>query len=249
MAKPKIGLTTGTVPKWRVGGEHFIPYADSIAQAGGEPVALGYKKRGKLEGCDGILVSGGWDVHPRHYDRRPGDEGFSFDELKAKYKLTWDERRDRYELPLVRKALEMKIPVLGICRGIQLINILLGHKLVPDLPVCVGDTIIHSTGIEGKGAFHEIKIFPSSRIARILPSPRLTVNSYHHQGLRMDDIAPGLKAAALAPDGVVEAVEGTDHPWLVAVQWHPERKEDKEIHEVCKPLFEEFIRQAARCEK
>lgn len=239
-------MTTGASPKWRKGCKYYIPYARAIIRAGGQPVALGNRRRGRIEDCDGLLVTGGDDVHPRHYDRRPGDENLTFDELKIKYSMLLQEPRDAYELPLVTQALESGIPVLAICRGIQLVNVVMGGGLIPDLQVCNGNSVAHKSGIVGVPALHNVKIEPDSMIGRLIPGPTLLVNSYHHQGMCKEDIAPGLRVTAIASDGVVEAVEGRNHPWLVAVQWHPERKKDGLIHEVCMPIFEEFVRASTK---
>ncbi|HOP79011.1 MAG TPA: gamma-glutamyl-gamma-aminobutyrate hydrolase family protein [Armatimonadota bacterium] len=242
---PIIGITTGTTDDWRYRGESYLSYARAITRAGGCPVAIGHRRKGRIEDCTGLLVTGGKDVHPRHYERRPGDEGLSFDELKAKYSLLWDEIRDGYELPLVARALETGIPILGICRGLQLINIILGKRLIPDIPACIGNSIIHSNHKDAT-VFHKVEIDSESRIGRMLGRQNMEINSYHHQGISSKELAPGLKAVGTAPDGIIEAVEGISHPWLIAVQWHPERSKDKAVSETCLPLFEEFVKTAKR---
>jgi putative glutamine amidotransferase len=242
--KPRIGITTGTAPAWRSDGESYMPYACAVASAGGAPVPLGPGRCGRLEDCDGILITGGGDIHPRHYRRFPGDEGLSFDDLKKKYCMTWDESRDAYELPLVAHALQSGIPALAICRGLQTVNVVLGGTLIPDIAACTGSTIAHKGCELGRAAWHDVEVGSGSVLARILTGASLRVNSYHHQGLLGGDVAPSLRVTALAPDGIVEAMEGAGRFWLVAVQWHPERSLDESLYEACLPLFEDFVRAA-----
>jgi len=237
-------MTTGTAAAWRSGGKSYVPYARVVASAGGAPVPLGPRRRGRLEDCDGILITGGGDIHPRHYRRFPGDEGLSFDDLKKKYCMNWDESRDAHELPLVAHALQSGIPALAICRGLQTVNVVLGGTLIPDIAACTGSTIAHRGCELGRAAWHDVEVGSGSVLARILTGPSLRVNSYHHQGLQVGHVAPGLRVTALAPDGIVEAMDGADHPWLVAVQWHPERSLDESLYEACLPLFEDFVRAA-----
>lgn len=240
---PIIGITVGTTSAWQGRENSYFLYADAIVRAGGQPIALGPDTMGSLEYCSGILVSGGADVHPRHYARRPGDEAFSFNELKAKYRMHFDEPRDDYELSLVSQAIEIGIPLLAICRGFQLVNVVLGGTLVPDIPDCIGEEIIHSTGQE-IAAWHDVEISRRSKLSQLVPGPTLRVNSYHHQGIMSEDLATGLHIVAVAQDGMIESYEAVDHPWLVGIQWHPEKIVDQSVSQACLPLFGEFVKQA-----
>jgi putative glutamine amidotransferase len=242
--EPRIGVTTGTTKDWQASGKSYDSYADAVMRAGGHPIRFGPDHDGRLEDCCGLLITGGNDVHPRYYPKRTGDENLSFDELEARYHMKFDELRDDYELTLVRRAVEMGVPILGICRGFQLINVVLGGRLVPDVQTCIGDAIKHKSGIDGVAVCHDVNISSQSKIEKLLPGPILHVNSYHHQGVIPDGLAPGLRAVAVSPDGLIEAYEGIDHPWFVAVQWHPEKSRDTAIYEACSPLFSEFVRQA-----
>jgi putative glutamine amidotransferase len=131
--------------------------------------------------------------------------------------------RDGAELALVAAAREQGLPVLGVCRGLQLVNVAMGGTLWQDLPTERPGPIDHDPGGARDACTHDVRFAPGSRVARALATERCAVNSLHHQAVR--DLAPGLVATAWTDDGLVEAVEGTDGPWLLAVQWHPEELE------------------------
>jgi putative glutamine amidotransferase len=147
-----------------------------------------------------------------------------------------DEERDRFEISLVLGAMEFRLPVLGICRGIQVLNVALGGTLHAHLPDVVGETVKHkpepSSAIE-----HELSVTPGSRLAEVMGQPEFSAESDHHQSIR--DIAAGLSVVGTAPDGVIEAVEMLGHPWLIAVQWHPERTAADDP--VQQRLFDQFV--------
>lgn len=189
----------------------------------------------------GLLVTGGWDIDPDLYQRMPGDEGLSRDEVKARYGIECEARRDECELSLIRQAMDIGLPVLAICRGIQALNVVLAGRLIPDIPICVPNALIHKSPGFGVSLSHEVAVEPGSLIERAYGTRRLVVNTRHHQGMTRDIAAPGLRVTAVAPDGVVEAVEGTGEQFLVGVQWHPERKKDAFIHDISAPLFEAFV--------
>jgi putative glutamine amidotransferase len=167
-----------------------------------------------LEHCDGLLLTGGEDVDPARY----GD-------AVTHQTVTIDSRRDDYELPLATRALAADLPLLAICRGIQLLNVAGGGTLVQDLPSQRPSAVPHQTPEPRDGRAHEVTVTPASRLARLLgpamsSDGQLEVNSRHHQAVA--DVAPGFAIAAVAPDGVVEAIERPDATFCVAVQWHPE---------------------------
>ena len=130
-----------------------------------------------------------------------------------------DAERDRAELALTRRLLQESLPVLGICRGCQMINVALGGTLVVHVPDQFGDNVLHRVPPR-EPVPHPVSVDAESRLADILGTTQLTPSSWHHQALR--DVAEPLRVVARAPDGVVEAVELPEHAWLVAVQWHPE---------------------------
>ncbi|MBN1179718.1 MAG: gamma-glutamyl-gamma-aminobutyrate hydrolase family protein [Anaerolineae bacterium] len=162
---------------------------------------------------DGLLLSGGGDIDPAEY----GEPGHP---LAAGIDL----ERDRTELLLVRAALENGLPILAICRGIQVLNVALGGTLFVDIPTQVPDAVIHDPkdGDAWETFNHTVHLTPGSRLAAIFDAPALQVNSFHHQATRR--VADGLVVTARAADGVVEGLEHRRHPFCVGVQWHPESR-------------------------
>lgn len=245
MSKPVIGITVGTSLGWRRSGPYYRSYAAPVEAAGGVCVRMGVRAGKKLAGCDGLLVTGGWDVHPDLYDRMPGDESLTAEEVERKYHVRCEEKRDRFELELIRQALDLGKPVLAICRGIQALNAVLARKLIPDIGICVPGALRHEACEDGVSRQHKVEIEQGSIVARAYGVTRLTVNTRHHQGMTRDMIPDSLRVTAIAPDWIVEAVEGVGEPFLVGVQWHPERKKDAFIHDISGPLFEAFVRACA----
>lgn len=160
-----------------------------------------------LDGADGLAVLGGADLDPAHYGARVEAElGFV------------DTAADAFELALVRTAIERALPVFGICRGMQVLNVARGGTLVQDL-----GTGVHN-GDLGGDLFrnHEVRLDPSSIVAGLSAGTTIDVRTGHHQAV--DRLGEGLRASAHAADGVIEAIECTE-PWLLGVQWHPEEAE------------------------
>jgi putative glutamine amidotransferase len=161
---------------------------------------------------DGLLFTGGGDVDPKHYgaERHPkcgAPEG----------------PRDEVELWLARRALADGMPILGICRGVQLINVAMGGTLYQDIPSEIPGALDHYASLNGEGRTlmpHTIQIQANSWLANQLGSAEVHANTFHHQALK--DVAPGLRVVANAPDGIVEAVEGTGNSFVAGVQCHPE---------------------------
>jgi putative glutamine amidotransferase len=240
--RPIIGITVGTSLDWRTGMPSYESYASAIRAAGGECRRMGKGASMNLEKVSGLLVPGGWDIYPDRYDRLPGDEHLSADDVKKRYKVRCEEARDDTELPLLRQALDMGMPVLAICRGIQALNVVLARKLIPDIPSVVPNALRHKS-MPGptESLSHEVDIEAGSLIERAYGRRRLLVNTRHHQGLTRDMVSPQLIVTAIAPDGIVEAVESLDSRFIVGVQWHPERKRDAFIHDISGPLFEAFV--------
>jgi putative glutamine amidotransferase len=169
-------------------------------------------------GIDGLLLSGGSDLDPSYYGEEPLPElGTTIPE------------RDAFEVAILEHALERGMPVFGICRGLQVLNVALGGTLYQDLTSQLGDgSIAHRQQMPKWQWTHEVEVKGGSEIARIMESAELRVNSYHHQAIK--DLAGGLVAVAYASDGVIEAAESPNlsKHWLVGVQWHAEAMRDVE---------------------
>lgn len=183
---------------------------------------------------DGLLLTGGGDIHPKFYNQ----------ECHPKVKFV-DEARDKLELPLCQKAIETDLPVLGICRGIQMMSVAMRGSLYQDVPSQFTDPLEHPAGSDDD-SYHEIAIKPDTLLNRIVGKQADKVNSSHHQSV--DDIGEGFVVAAESADGVVEAIEieDTSKRFVLGVQYHPERMlKTPELHEHRRKLFEAFIAAAA----
>jgi len=191
-------------------------YVRAVTSADGSPVILPpYLEqrhlRGVFEGLDGLILSGGGDIYPSAFGE--ADQG-----------LLWrvDRERDQTELSLARWAIAENLPVLAICRGIQVLNVASGGTLVQDIPTHVTDALTHScvAGRPTPKIAHPVSVEPDTRLATLIGSGRVDVNSAHHQAA--DVVGDGMVVTARAPDGVIEGLEAPDHPFCVGVQWHPE---------------------------
>lgn len=185
-------------------------YLEALAHAGLSPVLLPPQDPKRLERIlphlDGLLLPGGVDLDPALYHEEPHP---ALGEVQAE--------RDQLELFLIKYAVENGLPILGICRGIQAMNVALGGSLYQDLSSFGFREVQHQQ--KGRGLAHSLTQVGESPLGRLFPET-FRVNSYHHQGLKR--LAPGLKAVALAPDGLVEAVILEGHPLFLGLQWHPE---------------------------
>jgi putative glutamine amidotransferase len=179
----------------------------------------------QLEAVDGVLLTGGQDVDPAEYRGRRRYPGAP---------LRFKRERDRFEIALARTARDRRIPALCICRGLQVANVAFGGTLIEDVPSEFGkDYAIHHRQTEEDGLArsdyardHEVRLVPGSRIAEIAGTTALRTNSLHHQAVRTT--GDGFVVAGRTSDGVVEALDATfDHPFFVAVQWHPEELDDE----------------------
>lgn len=231
--KPVIGITTAQSKT--VYGQPTVmlmqSYINAVMQGGGVPVLIpsliaedGWDMI--YSRVDGILFSGGGDIGLEY---SPGEPHPRIDEV--------DLARDSIELRMIRAAASDGKPFLGICRGCQVMNVALGGNLYTHIPDQLPNALDHSyPGNMRTVLVHEVKIEEGTHLAGIFGEPILKVNSLHHQGLK--EVAPSLRVAGYAPDGLVEAVELPDHPFGLAVQWHPEWLTDQES---TRNLFRKFV--------
>jgi putative glutamine amidotransferase len=215
---PLIGVTGRRATFGQLGGPpgwadapadwYVAAYARGVMAAGGLPVHLpGDADPARLaERLDGLLLVGGPDIHPSRYDQVPGE-----------HNTDYDQQRDQFEIDLFQAGLAQGLPMLGVCRGHQLINVALGGSLIQHLTAALGPD--H----QGAAAYrtdrtHRVRLEPGSRLAGLL-GQEVAVNSFHHQAV--DRLGRGLVVAGWAEDGVIEAIELPGQP-VVGVQWHPE---------------------------
>ncbi len=182
------------------------PYVESVQAGGLEAVPISVGESPKINGFHGLLLVGGTDVNPKLYGEAARPE---VDQP--------DDQRDLVEWRLIDEALQKDLPVLAICRGMQLLNVHQGGTLVQHLALPK-----HDTEFEDKGAVaHEVVLEPQSQLAHIAGAPRLQVNSRHHQAVSR--VGEGLQISARdSEDGTIEALERIDRSFVIAVQWHPE---------------------------
>ncbi len=212
---PVIGVTCGHD---RASGQDrwFVKaaYIRAVVEAGGIPLLVGPTGSERLleealARVDGLLLIGGIDVDPALYgqERHPclGDV---------------DGEWDSVDVTAARIALRRDLPLLGICRGVQVLNVAAGGSLYQDIPSEVPGAIEHSREVSGRLPRHSVSVAQGSRLHEFLGMTWAEVNSSHHQAVR--DVAPGFRAVAHAPDGVIEAIESPDHRFALGVQWHPE---------------------------
>lgn len=228
MRKPVIGLVplvdTGRESLWMLPG-----YMDGIREAGGLPIMLPLDDEESdvaqmAAMCDGILFTGGHDVSPELYDET--DEGLCGEIIPA---------RDAMETKLLKAALEKDMAVLGICRGLQFLNVSLGGTLFQDIPAQCPSEVDHHQPAPYHLPIHPVTV--SGPLAEAVGAEKLMVNSCHHQAIR--DLAPGLEVMAQAPDGLVEAIRLPGKKFVWAVQWHPEFMQKAD--EPSKAIFRSFV--------
>lgn len=207
----------------------------AVAEAGGVPVLIpnaGDEKTlaATLDLVDGVYLPGGNDVDPWLYGEEPVPGMGEFDP-------DWDA----LDVTAAKMALERGLPILAICRGVQVLNVAAGGTLYQDIPSQVPGALKHRQDGPRWAASHAVELAPDSRLARIFGQRTLRVNSFHHQAVK--DVAPGFRAAAKAPDGIVEAIERSEGAFVVGVQWHPELMVAREP--LYRALFAAFVEAAA----
>ncbi len=219
--RPRIGITS-----WhRDDPDHLErwegirdTYTGAVRAGGGLPVVLPIADDdpetldGYLGAVDGLLFSGGEDIAPAYY-------GEALDERCQEP----DPERDLFEIQLARLAMERRVPILGICRGLQVVNVAAGGTLYQDIACRPGTRAYHAASMANRGhLIHPVRLAPGSHLFGIMGVTESEVTSTHHQFVK--DLAPGFRIAAESvDDGIVEGIEHPGQPFLVAVQWHPER--------------------------
>jgi putative glutamine amidotransferase len=189
-----------------------------------EPASDGRLATAVLDHLDGLILSGGGDVAPHYFNQR----------LAGADESTIDLKRDEMEIGLSQDALARNLPIFGICRGCQVLNIAAGGAMLQHFDG-------HRSPVDGATRFHPVRVASDSRLRAIVGADRFEVNTFHHQGLDHSSLAPIFRSAAVAePDQwLVEAYESHVHDWVVGVQWHPERL--FELNDAHRQLWESFI--------
>ncbi len=226
-ASPRIGITARNNTR-----EHFDRlvrnYWWAITLYGGEPLILAPETAlppdEQIAQLDGLILSGGGDVHPKHYGQP----------LNGADPEAIREERDAMELPLTRAALAADLPILAVCRGIQVLNVAAGGSLIQHVE--------NHRSFPDRTRHHDVDLLPGTKLAHILQTDGLfTTNSFHHQAFSEREMAPGFRAAATSSDELrlVEAMIGENWRWVVGVQWHPERF--YELGPAHRRLFSELV--------
>ncbi|MGM0548821.1 MAG: gamma-glutamyl-gamma-aminobutyrate hydrolase family protein [Bacillota bacterium] len=244
---PKILIISFKIPTEQMGEKYDLEgvefslvtqdYSEALSMAGAIPLVMPYLESRKnddqyikefLKEADGVILPGGSDIDPALYNSYP-----------QKNLGNISPERDRWELKILQLALEMEKPILGICRGFQLININYGGSLKVD--VCGNSSeskIPHMALMVPKDyKTHQLEIKANTRLAQVFAGEQVAVNSYHHQAV--DKVGKGLTVSAVAPDGFVEALEDPNYPYLVGVQWHPEMMAATDQTQL--NLFKDFV--------
>lgn len=215
MLRPTIGISCD-YDKEKQNSNIHRGYYEAVVEAGGLPILIPNiavnHTRAILAVLDGIIFTGGPDVEPAYF-KEPAIPGLGY----------INPIRDELEISLCRQAMEEDIPILAICRGIQLLNIAMGGTIYQDLASQWSQDFLlkHSQSAPDWYGSHQVNLLKGSKLAKMLGASRLWVNSFHHQAIK--DLAPGFKITARSDDGVVEGIESTSHNFAVGIQWHPEK--------------------------
>ena len=215
LSHPTIGITAGSRASepeaQRRAVRNATAYRRALAAHGARVIELAPEgETADPDALDGLVLTGGGDVHPRRYGQEPHPS------------LTGvDEARDELELALVAKALAQGMPVLGICRGCQVLGVAAGGDLIQDVATMVERAQQHRAPKGNPAARHTVRMAEGSLLMAAANAARITTNSFHHQA--NGRLGPAVRAVGWAPDGVVEAIESEGSAFVVGVQWHPER--------------------------
>lgn len=238
--RPLIGIPCAGNVRSRTGYCRYVVgqiYCRALEIAGGAVVLVPLLENEQAlfdiyQRLDGLLLAGGGDVAPHHFGQK-----------RMARLSSVDTARDRVELLLTRRAFDDGLPLLAICRGVQMLNVALGGTLFQDIPAQIPGALRHNFHPDHPRNYlgHEVEIERGTRLADILGSLRVGVNSFHHQSVQA--VAPVLRVSALAPDGVIEALESPERRFVLGVQWHPEELvwDDGRMRR----LFEAFVAASA----
>lgn len=231
--KPLIGVLSSEYKKRSAASSTYI---EAVRRAGGIPVVIPMLEKEDLyaviKHMNGILLPGGEDVSPERYGENP--------EPKLG-KVT--PKRDEFDIAAIKIAHKYGLPILGICRGEQIINVAFGGSLYQDLPTLNPTSEInHRQKDPGSVTTHMVNIANNSHLRAILGCEKMPVNSHHHQAVKK--VAPGFTVVATAEDGVVEAIENFSHGYILGIQFHPEKLLNSEGGEKYLPIFQDFIKAA-----
>jgi putative glutamine amidotransferase len=210
-----------------------LPYVAALAAAGALPLVIPPLAPDDVPELvarlDGVVLSGGPDLAPSAYGAA------AHRELGAT-----EASLDAFEYAMAREAERVRLPTLGICRGAQAINVARGGTLHQHLSDVVGDSIVHRQELDGRRPVHPVELLQGSRLADLLGTTQIDVNSFHHQAI--DELGTGLRPCAWAPDGTIEGIDDPELPFLIAVQWHAESLVKLPHHA---ELFRGFVSAAA----
>ena len=206
-------------------------YNKAIEMAGGIPFVIPYTESDEIlthyaEMCDGVLFSGGCDIEPQKYGEEKKEKCGNIQLF-----------RDKLELEFFKKAFQAKNPIMGICRGVQLINVALGGTLYQDIPSEIPSEIAHRQTEPRTMPSHEVNILSDTPLMELIGKERMSANSFHHQSIKA--LGEGLEVMALADDGIIEAIFYNGENYIFGYQWHPERLATSDADN--KALFENFI--------
>jgi len=233
--RPVIGMTCKTTDWWTGSGNGLgMDYISAIENAGGIPILLPLiqddsRIADSLNLIDGLLLPGGPDVDSLLYHEEPQPVMGQIDVDK-----------DRVEMQLIPGAFELDLPILGICRGIQILNVAAGGTLYQDVSMGSSSVMKHRQEAPGSYATHAINVKEGSRLLDIMGKSEIRVNSFHHQAVKKP--AQGFAVSAVASDGIIEAIESLDHSFVIGVQFHAELM--WRDHPSVNNLFTEFVRAA-----
>lgn len=226
--KPLIGISSNEKEDEIYVKEHYI---EKVLQAGGIPVVITSHLKEDVEALcerlDGVILTGGGDVDPSYFNEEPN-----------RYLGTITPNRDTFELGMAEELLRVDKPVLGVCRGMQLLNVAIGGDMYQDIyDQADGELIQHDQKAPATYRSHHVYVEAGSLLCELVEEEKLRVNSYHHQAVR--EVPAPFKVSAVSTDGIIEAIESTKHRFVLGLQWHPERLDGSDSDAIFKKLIEE----------